>query len=72
MRINSEDIEMKFAIDKCIMLIMKSGKCQMTEVIELPNEDKIRTHREMDTNTYLILETATSKEADMKEKLKTE
>ena len=29
---------MEFGIDKCTLLIMKSGKRQMTEVTELPNK----------------------------------
>ena len=35
--IYNEDIRMEFSIEKCAMLIMKSGKRQMTEGIELPN-----------------------------------
>ncbi len=42
-RIYSQDIGMEFGIEKCAMLIMKSGKRHMTEGIELPNQDKIRT-----------------------------
>ena len=34
---------------KCIMLIMKSGKWQITEGIELPNQDKIRSLGEKET-----------------------
>ena len=34
---------MEFSIEKCDMLIIKSGKQQMMEGIELPNQDKIRT-----------------------------
>ena len=36
-RIYSEDIGTEFDIEKCAMLIMKSGKRHMTEGIELPN-----------------------------------
>ena len=42
-RIHSQEIGMKFRSEKCAMLIMKSGKEHMTEVIELPNQEKIRT-----------------------------
>ena len=35
-----DDIWMKFGIEKCAMLIMKSGKRQMMEGIELPNQEK--------------------------------
>ena len=43
MRIESENIGMEFGIQKCAMLMMKSGKRQMTEAIELPNQEKIIT-----------------------------
>ena len=39
----SQDRGMQFAIEKCAMLIMKSGKRHGTEGIELPNQEKIRT-----------------------------
>ena len=42
-RIYSQDIEMEFGIEKCAMLVMKSGKRHITDGIELPNHDKIRT-----------------------------
>ena len=42
-RIYSQDIGMEFAIEKCAMLIMNSGKCHTTEGIKLPKQDKIRT-----------------------------
>ena len=49
---------MKFGIEKCAMLIMKSGKRYITDGIELPNQDKIRTLAENETYKYLgILET---------------
>ena len=36
-RIYSEDIGMEFGIEKCACLIVKSGKQEMTEEIQLPN-----------------------------------
>ena len=36
-RVYSEDIWMEYGIEKCTKLIMKSGKRQMAERIELPN-----------------------------------
>ena len=40
---------------------MKRGKRHMTDGMELPNQDKIRTLREKETNKYLgILEAETS------------
>ena len=42
----------------------------MTEGIELPNQQKIRTHREKETYKYLgILEADTIKHAEMKENI---
>ena len=44
---------MEFGIEKCAMLVMKSGKRHMTDGIELPNQDKLRTLGENDTYKYL-------------------
>ena len=60
---------MDFSIEKCAVLIMRSRKRQMTEGIELPNQEKVRTLGEK----YLgILEVDTIKPAEMKEKIKKE
>ena len=54
---SSQDIGWEFGIEKCVMLVMKSGKRHLTEGIELPNQDKIRTLAENETYKYLgILE----------------
>ena len=50
-RIYSQYIVMEFGIEKCAMLVMKSGKRLMTEVVELPNE-VIRTFGEKETYKY--------------------
>ena len=42
-RIYSQDVGMQFGIEKCAMLIMKSGKRHLTDGMELPNQDKIGT-----------------------------
>ena len=42
-RIYSQDIGMEFSIEKYAMLIMKSGKKRITELMELPNQESIRT-----------------------------
>ena len=48
---------------------MKSGKRHMTDGMELPNQDKIRTPEENGTYKYLgILEADTRKKVEMKEK----
>ena len=49
-------------MEKCAMLVMKSGKRYMTEGMELANHDKIRTLGENETYKYLgILEADTIK-----------
>ena len=39
-RIFSQSLGMEFGIEKCAMLIMKSGKQYMTEWMELLNQEK--------------------------------
>ena len=64
-------IGMEFGIEKCAMLIMRSGKWQTTEGIELPNQERIRTRGEKENYKYLgILETSIIKQVKMKEKRK--
>ena len=64
---------MEFGIEKCAMLVMKSGKRQLTDGMELPNKDKIKTLAENETYKYLgILEADTIKQAEMKEKIQKE
>ena len=72
-RIYSQDIWMEFGIEKCAMLVMKSGKRHLTDEMELPNQDKIRTLGENETYKYLvILEDHTIKQVEMKNKIKKE
>ena len=69
MSMYSLGIGMEFCIEKCVMLIMRSGKRQLTEGIKLPNQETIRMHGEKETYKYLeILETDTIKQGEMKEK----
>ena len=69
-RIYSQDIGMKFGIEKCAMLVMKSGKQHMTDGMELLNQDKIWTLGENETYKYLgILEADTIKQVEMKDKI---
>ena len=42
-RIYNQNIGKEFSIEKCAMLAMKSGKRYLTDGMELPNQDKIRT-----------------------------
>ena len=61
-RIYSQDIGMEFGIEKGAMLVMKSGKRHLTDGMELPNQDKIRTFPENETYKYLgILDAETIK-----------
>ena len=60
---------MEFGIDKCDMLVLNTGQRHLTDWVELPNLDKIRTLREKET--YLaILEADTIKKVEMKEKFR--
>ena len=70
-RIYSQDIGMEFGMEKCAMLVMKSGKRHLTDGMELPNKDKIRTLAENETYKYLgILEADTIKQVEIKTKFK--
>ena len=52
---------------------MISGKRHLTDGMELPNQDKIRTLGEKETYKYLgILEADTIKQVEMKEKIQKE
>ena len=48
-RIYSKDIGVEFSTEKCAMLIMRNGKRQMTEGMELPHQERIRTLGEKET-----------------------
>ncbi len=55
------------------MLIIKGGKRQKREGIELPNQERIRTRGEKENYKYLgILEADIIKQVEMKEKIKKE
>ena len=72
-RIYSQDLGMEFGIEKCAMLIMKSGKRHLTDGMELPNHDKIKTPGENETYKYLgILEADTVKQVEIKDKIREE
>ena len=60
---------MEFGIEKCALLVMKNGKQHLTDRMELPSQDKIRTLGEKETYKYLgILDGDTIKQLEMKEK----
>ena len=70
-RIYCQDIGMEFGKEKCAMLVMKSGKRHLADKMEQPNQGKITTLREKETNKYLaILEAGTIEQVEMKEKLR--
>ena len=45
---------MEFGIEKYAMLVMKSSKLHLTDGMELPNQDKIRTLGENETYKYVL------------------
>ena len=64
---------MEFGIEKCAILVMKSGRRHLTDGMEQPNQDKIRTLAENATYKYLgILEADTIKQVEMKDKIQKE
>ena len=72
-RIHNQDIGMEFGFEKCAMIVMKSGERHLTDRMELPIQDKIRTLGENKTYKYLgILETETIKQVEMKNKIQKE
>ena len=69
MRIYSQDIGMDVNIERCVMLILRNGKQEMREGIELPIQVNIKTLGENKTYKYFgILEADTIKQVEMKEK----
>ena len=70
MRIYNKDIGMKFGIEKCARRIMKGGKRHITEGIDLPNQEKIRTLGKKAIYKYVIIfEADTIKQVKMKGKI---
>ena len=64
---------MEFGIEKCALLVMKSGKRHLTDGIELPNQDKIRTLAENETKKcFRTLEADAIKQVKMKDKIQKE
>ena len=61
-RIYSQDIGLEFGLEKCAILVMKSGKRHTTEGVEVPNQVVIRILGEKEIYKYLgILEADTIK-----------
>ena len=72
-RIYNQGIGIEFGIEKCAMLVMKSGKQHISDGMELLNQDKIKTLGEKETYKYLsILEADIIKQEEMKDKIQKE
>ena len=60
----------QFGIEKCTKLVIESGKRHLTDGMELPNQEEIRTLAENEPYKYLgILEADTIKQVEMKNKI---
>ena len=72
-RVYSEDIGMKFGIQKCAIVEMKRRKMVRSEGIELPHGETIKSLEEVEGYKYLgILECDILKSSEMKEQLRNE
>ena len=70
-RIYGQDIEIEFSMEKCTLLLIRSGKQQMMEGIELQKKKKKKTRTPRENEPYKnlgILEADTIKQTVMKEK----
>ena len=68
--IYSQDLGMKLGMEKCAVLVMKSGRRYLIDGMELPNQDRFKTLAENETHKYVgILEADTIKQVEMKEKI---
>ena len=66
-RIYCQNIGMEFGIETGAMLVMKSGKRHITDGMELPNQDKVKTKP---TNTWASSRLTTSNKWKRKTKFK--
>ena len=72
-RIYSQYKGMEFGIEKCAMPVTKRDKRHLTDGMQLPNQDKIRTLEERETYEYLVISEAnTIKQVEMKNKIQKE
>ena len=53
LKTRSQDVGMKFTIEKCSMLVMQSSKRHLTDGMELSNQHKITTLGEKEMFNYL-------------------
>ena len=72
-RLYRQEIGIEFSSEKCAILVMKSGKRHMTDGMDVPNHDKIKTLEENETFKYLgILEADTINQVQMKDTIRKE
>ena len=72
-RVVSEDIGMKFGIEKCAMLVLKRGNITKSDGIVLPDDTIIKAMNEGDSYKYLgIMEADQILRKEMKDKVKKE
>ena len=70
-RVVSEDIGMKFGIEKCAMLVLKRGNITKSDGIVLPDDTIIKAMNEGDSYKYLgIMEADQILRKEMKDKVK--
>ena len=73
MRVFSNDIGMKFGVEKCAVLTMKKGKMAKSDGITLPNKTAIKGLKQSESYKYLgIIQEDRTKHHEMKEKVKRE
>ena len=66
-RVFSEDIGMEFGIERCVMLVMETGKIMKSVGIELPDGKVIKSLQEGESYKYLgVLEADKYLEEKMK------
>ena len=70
-RVVSEDIGMKFGIEKCAVLVLKRGNIIKSDGIVLPDDTVIKAMNEVDSYKYLgIMKADQILRKEMKEKVK--
>ena len=67
MRIYSQDIGMELGIEKCAILVMKSGKWHIKEGVELPTQVGSSEREKGNYKYFGIWEANTIKKQEMKE-----
>ena len=72
-RVFSNDMEMKFGVEKCAVLAMKNGKMAKSDGTALPNKTTMKGLKQDDSYKYLgVIQADRMKHHEMLEKVKTE